>query len=274
MDLSPDARAAMDAHRSRYEALKAAGTGDVGHALPEPTVRGGASLDPEAIVSSKTVPGGWYTCLRLRRGEGLRLVNTTGASAVSLFAWNAADTSERLNHADSVKIQWSVTLRKGRVLFSDMGRVILSIVEDTSGAHDALLGGSTAASTLAAFGPGPFRNARDNAVQGALKLGLSKRDIGPCVTLFAPVHVGENERFVWREGVRKPGDFVDLRAEIDLLVLLSNTPHPLDTARPYAPGPVDVVRFRMPAAAIDDPCRTASAEARRGFENTAAALAV
>lgn len=273
MDLSPQARAAMDAHRQAYEALEAAGTGDAPLALPEPTELGSVPIDPASIVSAETIPGGWYGAVTLRRGDGLRLVNMAGTSAVSLLAWNAADTSERLNHADSIKVQWSASLRKGRVIFSDMGRVILSIVEDTSGAHDALIGGSTASSTLAAFGPGPYRNARDNFVQGASKLGLSKRDIGPCVTFFAPVAVGEDGHFQWREDAHRAGDFVDLRAEMDLVVLLSNTPHPLDPAKAYAPGPVEVVRFRMPAAAADDACRTATAEARRGFENTDAWLA-
>lgn len=268
MELSPEAHAAMEAHRRRYEELKAAGTGVAPRAMPEPTPRDGAPIDQGAVISAETLPGGWYTGFRLRRGEAIRLVNTEGTSAVSLLAWNAADTSERINHADTVKIQWTAALRKGRVIFSDMGRVLLSITEDTSGAHDALTGGSTAASTLAKYGAGNFRNTRDNLVLAAAKLGLDRRDIPPCVSFFAPVIVGAGGSFAWNAAARRAGDFVDLRAELDLLVAVSACPHPLDPAPDYAPGPVEIVRFRAPAPAADDLCRTATAEAVRGFENT------
>ena len=270
MDISAEEQAGIDLHRRRYEALRDAGT-QVAAALA-PTPLGGAPLDPASVLHQEAVPGGWYAMAVLHRGDRLRLVNTDGTGAAALLAWSLHDRSERLNHADTLKIQWSAELRRGRVLFSDMGRVMLSVTEDTSGAHDALMGGSTAASTLAQFGPGPFRNTRDNFVLAALKLGLSRRDIATCITFFAPVSVAADGRFTWREGVRRPGDFVELRAEMDLRVALSAAPHPLDPAPAYAPGAIEVVRLRGAPAPADDPCRTASPEARRGFENTEAAL--
>ena len=209
-------RDASQDHRRRYEALKAAGTGAAPRSLPPATELGAAPIPSAAILSTQTVPGGGYLALHLRRGTCLRLVNVEASASVSVVAWNARDASERLNHADTMKIQWSSALRKGRVVFSDMGRVILSIVEDTSGAHDALAGGSNAASTVARYGAGPFCNARDNFVQGAMKLGLGRRDVGPPVTFFAPVGVLADGRLTWRHAVRRAGDFVDLRAEIDL----------------------------------------------------------
>ena len=275
MDIPPEVQAGIDAHRARYEALKAAGI-QVAAALP-PTPLDGAPLDASAILHRETVPGGWYATALLRRGDRLRLVNRDGAGAATLLAWALHDPSERLNHADTLKIQWSAELRRGRVVFSDMGRVMLSLTEDTGagdggGAHDALMGGSTAASTLAQYGPGPWRNTRDNFILAALKLGLSRRDIGTCITLFAPVSVDAAGRFTWRDGVRRPGDFVELRADMDLRVALSAAPHPLDPAVSYAPGAIEVIRWRGPPAGAGDPCRTASSEARRGFENTEAAL--
>ncbi len=275
MDIPPEVQAGIDAHRARYEALKAAGV-QVAVALP-PTPLDGAPLDASAILHHETVPGGWYATALLRRGDRLRLVNRDGTGAAALLAWALHDPSERLNHADTLKIQWSAELRRGRVVFSDMGRVMLSLTEDTGagdggGAHDALMGGSTAASTLAQYGPGPWRNTRDNFILAALKLGLSRRDIGTCVTLFAPVLVDDAGRFTWRDGVRRPGDFVELRADMDLRVALSAAPHPLDPAASYAPGAIEAIRWRGPPAGAGDPCRTASPEARRGFENTEAAL--
>lgn len=270
MDIPPPAQNEIDAHRRRYEALRAAGT-QVAAALA-PSRMDAAPIDPARVVMRETVPGGWYTTTILQRGDRLRLVNGDGAGVAALLAWNLHDASERLNHADTLKIQWSAELRRGRVLFSDMGRVILSIVEDSSGAHDALMGGSNAASILAQYGPGPFRNTRDNFILAALKLGLSRRDIAPCITFFAPVSVATEGRFAWHGDGRRAGDFVELRAEMDLRIALSMAPHPLDPAPSYAPGAIAVIRSRGPAPADDDPCRTASPEARRGFENTEAAL--
>jgi uncharacterized protein len=166
-----------------------------------------------------------------------------------------------------VKVQWSAALSKGRVIFSDMGRVMLSLVEDSSGAHDLLVGGSTPASTLATFGT-VTRNTQENFITAASKVGLDIRDIPPCVTFFAPVSLDDAGRFVWNSSRKRPGDFVDLRAEMNQLVVASNCAHPFDPARPAASGPVTVIKHRARLAAEDDLCRTASPEAARAFAFT------
>lgn len=256
-------------NRRRYEALKAQGQGHAPRALPPPSSLD-LPLDEAAILHAETIPGGWYWTCELHAGEALRIALDHGLSSVALVAWNAADTSERLNYADTVKVQWTTNLRKGRVLFSDMGRVMLSLIEDSSGAHDALAGGSNAASNAARYTGGPYRNTRDNLVIAALKAGLGRRDIPAMVTLFAPVSVGAEGRLAWNEAGRRAGDFVELRAELDLVVTLSNCPHPLDPNPDYAPNPVTATRFRAPPPTHDDLCRTATIEAVRGFENNAA----
>ncbi len=256
-------------NRRRYEELKRAGQGHAPRALPGPSPRGGVALDEAAILHRETVPGGWYWTTTLKSGEALRIALDHGPSSVALVAWSAKDPSERLNYADTVKVQWTAALRKGRVLFSDMGRVMLSLIEDSCGSHDALMGGSNAASNAARYAGGPHRNTRDNLVLAALKSGLERRDIPPHVTFFAPVAVGPEGRLGWNEAGRTAGDFVDLRAEMDLTVALSNCPHPLDPAPAYAPNPVAITRFRAAQPAADDLCRTATIEAVRGFENNA-----
>jgi uncharacterized protein YcgI (DUF1989 family) len=148
-----------------------------------------------------------------------------------------------------------------------MGRVLLSLIEDTSGAHDLLVGGSTPASTLAAFGA-TTRNTQENFLAAASKIGLDVRDIPPCVTFFAPVSLDDAGRFQWQGERKRPGDFVDLRAEMNLIIVASNCPHPLDPARPAAAGPVTLIKHRMAVAAADDLCRTASPEATRAFAFT------
>jgi urea carboxylase-associated protein 2 len=268
MTMNDETRALIAANTRRYEELKAAGQDHAPRALPAPTERWSVMLPPGPL-HRETIPGGWYWTVKVLAGEALRLSLPESPSAISLIAWNAADTSERLNYADTVKVQWTAALGKGRVIFSDMGKVMFSIVEDTTGAHDALMGGSTPASNRARYGAGHMRNTRDNFVLAAGKLGLDRRDIPPCITFFAPVRTNEAGGFVWLEGKRQQGDFVDLRAEMDVLVALSNCPHPLDPNPAYDPKPVEVVRFQAPAPAADDLCRTATQEAVRGFENLA-----
>lgn len=256
-----------EANRRRYDDLKAAGQGAAPRTLPAATAPDGAPIPPGATMDSEIVPAGWYHTVRLRRGEALRIVDSSGRSSVSVIGWREKDMSERLNCADTAKIQWSAALSKGRVILTDMGRVFLSLIEDTSGAHDMLTGGSTPASVLAAYGE-PSRNTHDNFLAAASKLGLGLRDIPPCVTFFAPVSLDSEGRFAWNGARKKAGDFVDLRAEMDLVLVLSNCAHPLDPARPAASAPIAAIRYRAPLPDANDPCRASSPEIVRAFEFT------
>jgi urea carboxylase-associated protein 2 len=266
MSRTPDQIAA---DRARYEEHQRKGLQNAPKALP------GRSAVPATPIAqpihTETIPGGWYWSTSLKAGDTIRITQDNGPSAVSMIAWSAADTSERLNLPDTVKVQWTTAIAKGRVLFTDMGRVLFSVTEAASTAHDGLVGGSTAASNAAKY-PDDTRNTRDNFILVAGKLGLDRRDIPSAMTFFAPVRVDTDGKFAWREDLRVPGDYVDLRAEMDLIVALSNCPHPLDPSSAYAPNPVTVTRFRLPIAA-DDLCRAATAEAVRGFENNAMQLA-
>jgi urea carboxylase-associated protein 2 len=256
-----------ETNRRRYEELRAAGQELTPKGLPETTALDGAPIASDKIISREQVPAGWYATVRLRRGEALRIVDDSGRSSVSLIGWREEDMSERINCADTAKVQWSAAISKGRVILSDMGRAFLSLIEDTSGAHDLMVGGSTPASTLAAFGE-TSRNTQENFVAAVAKIGLSLRDIPPSATFFAPVSLDEKGRFLWNSGRKRPGDFVDLRAEMNLVLVLSNCSHPLDPARPAVSGPVTLIRHRAPSPAHDDPCRTTSPEIVRAFEFT------
>jgi uncharacterized protein YcgI (DUF1989 family) len=130
-----------------------------------------------------------------------------------------------------------------------------------------LMGGSTPASTAAAYGA-PSRNTHDNFLGAAAKIGLGLRDIPPCATFFAPVSVDAGGRFLWSGSRKRAGDFVDLRAEMNIVLAVSNCAHPLDPARPAATKEVALIRHRVPQPAADDLCRTASPEAARAFAFT------
>lgn len=265
--MSADKAAQIEKNRSRYQQLKAAGQGSQ-RPPPALTQRNEALIEASSIVHREVIPGGWYWATRVSRGQVLRLLNPLASPGVSVMIWNADDTSERYNAGDTVKVQWTAELRKGRVLFSDMGRVLASITEDTCGRHDTLVGGSTSQSNLAKYGDASLRNSRDNLILAAGKHGLGRRDLAPCITFFAPVATDAQGGFVWNDGVIRNGDFVDLRAEMNLLVAISNCPHPLAPGAIFEPSDIEAIVWQAAPAQADDLCRGLSAEASRGFENT------
>jgi uncharacterized protein len=233
--------------------------------------RGGANpalIPADRIIAEEAIPGGWYWSARLQRGQTLRIVNDGGTHGVSGLFWNADDTSERYNAGDTVKVQWSAAIGKGTLLFSDMGRVLMSVTEDSSGAHDVLLGGSTEASNRRRYGDQTLRNSRDNFILAVAKHGLGRRDISPCITFFAPVRTDAEGRFAWQADAVKPGAFVDLRAEMNVLVALSNCPHPLAPSPRWEAAPVRAIIWRAGAPGPGDLCRNRTDEAARGFANT------
>jgi uncharacterized protein len=255
-------------YRRRYEELKArAARANQGRTAP--SLRGNPELlSADLVIEHEIIPAGWYWTGKLARGHSLRVVNTEATPGVSVTFWNADDTSERFNHGDTVKLQWTVRLGQGKLLMSDMGRVLASITDDSGAMHDPVLGGSTPQGNAHKYGDTPLRNARENFVLAAGKHGLGPRDIGSVVNFFAPVATHAAGRFVWQEGVLHPGARVDLRAEMNLIVALSNTPHPLSPGPAYGARPVEVTRWRSRDVETDDFCRTATEEAARAFQNT------
>ena len=154
--------------------------------------------------------------------------------------------------------------------------MLCSVTQDSVGWHDTITGHGTAAHTRAKFGEGTyqklrndrFRNTRDNFLVELGKYDLGKRDIVANLNFFVKVVVDEQGRLEFVAGHSKPGGLVELRAEMNTLVVLSNTPHPLDPSTKYAPKPVALqIRSGAPAAA-DDPCRLSRPENARGFALT------
>jgi urea carboxylase-associated protein 2 len=226
----------------------------------------------------ETLRGGQAWSRRLQRHQVLRVIDDDGRACVSALFFNADEPLERYNMPDTLKAQFTAFLTEGRVLYSDMGRILCSIVADTCGWHDTLAGCGDATAMRARFGAGRYqelrndfhRNARDNFLVELGKHGLGKRDLVANVNFFARVVVEESGALRWVEGNSKPGAYVDLRFEMDTLVVLTNTPHPLDPAKAYGPPPVTLqIRAGAPPAA-DDRCRRSRGETERGFALTEA----
>jgi len=240
-----------------------------------------SDLAEHRIVFRDTLRGGSAFSRRIARGEVLRIVDTAGRACVSALFYNAREPLERYNMPDTLKAQFTAFLTTGRVLYSDMGRVLCSVVADTCGWHDTISGCGDTQASRARFGPGRYqelrndfhRNARDNFIVELSKHGLGKRDIVANVNLFVKVTVDDEGAMSFRSGNSRPGAYVDLRAEMDVLALLTNTPHPLDPETRYAPPPVDLLVWRGDPPAPDDACRLSRAENGRGFALTEAYVA-
>jgi uncharacterized protein YcgI (DUF1989 family) len=243
-----------DQYRARYLALQDAARARAA----SPAAAAMAPLDPAAILKSGSIPPGAYITLRMPRFHAIRITNPAGTPGTALFLWNADEPSERFNAGDTVKLQWTTNLTTGRVLFSDMGRVLAAITADTGAGHDAILGPNTPAQC-------PFPNGRDNLRLAAAKFGLSRRDVGPAISLFTRIQTDESGRF-HHQGAPPPGAAVALRAEQNLLLALSNTPGALSPVATAA-GPIDYAITHAPPAP-DDLCRRFTEEAVRGYENT------
>lgn len=234
---------------------------------------------PETFHDSTIPTAGTWTGV-VRRGRTLRLTDVDGTGGCALLAWNAGDVSERLNVADTVKVQNQVHLTAGHLVLSDMGRVLFSIVADTSGRHDTFGGLSNAAGTLAKHGPGTyldlrndrFANAHDLLVAAMGTIGLDRRDLMPNLDLFDRLDVESDGTLTWVGPNPTPGSSIALRAELDVLVAVANAPHPCDPSPTWSTGPLRVEV--LSALAGDDPSLLGTPEQQRALDNTASYTAL
>jgi uncharacterized protein len=229
-------------------------------------------ISPDALTWAETVAGGNYTHKVVARGTRVRLEDVTGEACAHVLAYNALEPWERLNVADTVKIPWQAYLGTGHPLLSGDGRVLATIVADDSRNHDALCGTSTAKANQDRYGDsapqGPSPSGRELLILAAVKHGLTPRDLPPSVSFFKGVRVKPDGGLTF-EGTAGPGKFVELLAELPLIVLIANVPHPLDPRPLYTCGSLRVHAWKSKPTAPGDPRWDATPEALRCYLNTA-----
>lgn len=232
-------------------------------------------LPPEAhaddLLWEETIAAGGYATRRLSRGARLRLIDLKGDACASLLVFNADQPTERLNVADTVKVQWNAYLGAGKLLLSDMGRVLMTITQDGAGTHDTFSGASSPASNVAKYGEGtnsgPYPSARDRFLLGVAKHGLTRRDVHPCVNLFKGTRIEADGTITPQVGPFAPGRELVLRAEMDVIVVLANCPHVLDPRPDWTVTPLRATAWRGPVTPVEDPIRNATPEGLRAFQN-------
>jgi urea carboxylase-associated protein 2 len=233
-----------------------------------------AGVDPATVLWDEVVAPGGYTSVVLPVGARLRLTDVDGDACAGLLLHRADRPAERLNAADTVKVQWQAYLGPGSLLLSGQGRVLAAMVKDTSGRHDALCGTSTRAANAARYGDGaadgPCPNGRDHLALALAKHGLGRADVAPNVNLFKGAPVAPDGSLGW-DGAVRPGTHVELRAELPLIATVVAVPHPVDPRPDYTVTALRVTAWRGDPAAEDDPVRLATPEATRAYLATEAA---
>lgn len=227
------------------------------------------------IWSTVIEPGGKWSG-RISRGKLLRFTAMDAGANVSLLLYHAHDLTERYNMPDTLKAQYTSHLSTGNTLMSDNGRVMASIVSDDLGWHDTISGYTTRAITDAKYGSTNYqqlrnewlRTGQENFAVELTRNGLGVRDLMPNINLFSKVICDDNGSMHHAAEHCYAGATVTLRTEMDILLVLSNTPNPLDARSVYPSVQVKVEVLQAEPVDDHDVCINHRAENRRAFENT------
>ncbi len=187
-----------------------------------------------------TVPALQPWSHELKKGQILRIVDLEGQQAVDTLFYSKADPSERYSAQDTARAQNSPYITSGTKLISNEGNVMAVVIADTSGGHDTSAGACSAEANTVRFGHETLymHSCRDNFVMELSKHGMTKRDIVSNINFFMNVPVEEDGTLAIVDGLSKPGDYVEIRAEMDVLCVISNCPQVNNPCNGFNPTPV------------------------------------
>ena len=186
---------------------------------------------------------GWIEVVK--NGQRLRITDLEGNQAVDTLFYNAHDFADRYSAVDTIGAQRNIYLTTGSVLLTQNGHALMTIIEDTCGRHDTLGGACSKESNMVRYDIDKryMHACRQTFLKFAMKHGLDKRDIAPNINFFMNVPVTPEGRLTFEDGLSAPGRYVELRAEMDTLVLISNCPQLNNPCNAYNPTPVQVQVF-------------------------------
>ncbi|MEM9443525.1 MAG: DUF1989 domain-containing protein [Pseudomonadota bacterium] len=201
-------------------------------------------MSDATLLEDTTVPAGYPWSRRLEAGDTLRLVDLEGQQAIDFLCYNADDPEERYHAPNTMKLQRQIYLGKGSSLWSVRARRMMTIIDDTCGGHDTIFGCCSFALDEVRYGQTNPRCCQQNFEEELARHGLGPRDVVPNVNFFMRVPVAEDGEVAIVDGLSKPGDHVDLRADMDVLVVLSNCPEALNPATGLRPTPIQATVYR------------------------------
>jgi urea carboxylase-associated protein 1 len=202
-------------------------------------------LNPAEAGYSAEIGAGEPWIHVVRKGETFRIVDLKGNQAVDTFFYNAHNYSDRYSAQDTIRAQANIYLTTGTKLMSSEGSVLLTIVADTCGRHDTLGGACANESNMVRYDIAKrhMHACRASFLKAILEWGhgLAKSDIGSNVNFFMNVPVTPEGKLTFEDGISEPGKYVEMRAEMDVLVLISNCPQLNNPCNAYDPTPVQVL---------------------------------
>jgi uncharacterized protein len=193
------------------------------------------------LVLDVIVPAGAPWSAVIKKGQLLRIIDLEGSQAVDFLCYNANDREERFFAPNTIKAAGTISLTKGHVLYSDQARPLFTIVEDTYGSHDTIGGACSAPSNLMLYGVKDCPGCRENFLTALAAHGMGRRDVVPNVNFFMRVPVDRSGDAAIARGDSAPGSMVELRAEMDVLAVISNCPQINNPCNDYNPTPIQVV---------------------------------
>jgi uncharacterized protein len=231
-----------------------------------------AGVERARLVWAETVAPGGYAHKVVATGTTIRLSDPEADACAHLLLFRADQPWERLNVADTVKVQWQAYTSSGQQLLSDQGRVLATVLNDTSGCHDAICGTSTLLHNTERYGCGRPEGGspagRELFALAAAKHGLEPRDLPPSLSFFKGVRVeATTGRLRWLGGCGAPAH-IELKAELPLVVLVANTTHPFDPAPAWHATTLGVTAWRGKPTGPGDPAWSSSPERQRAYLNT------
>ncbi len=197
----------------------------------------------ETAALDVVVPAGDPWSHVVRTGQTLRIVDLEGNQAVDTLFYVAADTGERYSAPETIRAQGNIFLTTGSVLRSSEGRAMLTIVADTCGRHDTSGGACSAESNTCRFGHDKqyMHNCRDSFLIALARHGMGKRDLVSNINFFMNVPVTDTGHLDIVDGVSRPGAYVEMRAELDVLAVISNCPQINNPCNGWNPTPIRVL---------------------------------
>jgi len=210
---------------------------------------GTVASPPGRIVRDDVVPPGQGWADVVRRGQMLRIVDQAGKQGVDFLCYAADNHEERYHAANTMKKARRIWLSTGHVLYSDVARPMFTIVGDTCGRHDTIGGCCSAPSNFLMYEVTDVPGCRETFLGLLGRYGMGRRDIVANFNFFSNVPVGPDGTLadtVFIDGLSKPGDYVDLRAEMDALALVANCPQVNNPCAGLQPTPVRVTIWDSP----------------------------
>ena len=200
-----------------------------------------AAQVPGRVIEDVTVQPAEHWARVVPQGSRVRFIDLEGKQAIDFLAYNAHDPSERYNAADTMKYAGTIFLTKGHGIYTDMGRKLFTIVEDTCGRHDTIGGCCSAESNQLRYTDANTPNCRDTFLKGLAEHGLGKKDIVANLNFFMNVPIDQDGAMALVEGYSQPGDLVELQAEMDVLALVSNCPQTRNPVNNFTPTPIRII---------------------------------